>query len=166
MSVFLKKFLLIASLSLIFSFAGTTTTQAQAAPPNLGDQIKRQVNVGTDAAGLGKQDSRVVIAGVIKIILSIVGMTFTILMVYSGYSLLTAAGDESKVEKAKKTVTAAVIGLALTLGAYSLTSFLGKSAVQITNERPQAPENDKLHWQDLRDDLNEGLFEDTGPNVN
>jgi len=162
---FLKKFFLLTSLLCVLSFATVNITNAQADKPNLGQQITNQIDAGAEVSGLGRQDSRIAVAGVIQILLSIVGITFTILMVFSGYTLLTAAGDESKVEKAKKTVTAAVIGLTLTLGAYSLTTFLGKSAVEITNERPQAPVNDKLHWQDLRDDLNEGLFEDTSNNV-
>ncbi len=163
MSFFAKKLFFFVSLTCLFSCAYTTPIHAQT-PPDLKSQITRNINTGSNAAGIGKEDPRTIIAGVIKVLLSIVGITFTILIVYSGYTLLTAAGDESKVEKAKKTITAAVIGLSLTLGAYSLTSFIGRSAVHVTNEQPQDT-NDGLHWRELRDDVNNGLFEDTGNNV-
>lgn len=148
MSSFIKKFLFIVLISLFFSFFSISLSEAQT-PPNLGSQITGHLNAGTDVAGLGKADPRSVIAGTIKIMLSLVGIIFTGLLVYSGYTLLTAAGDESKVEKAKKTIAAAVIGITLTLGAYSITSFLGEGAVEITNEAPQDPENEGLHWRDL-----------------
>jgi hypothetical protein len=161
---FAKKFLLIVFLAGTLSFVFTDTSFAQAAP-NLRAQITGQIDAGTNVAGLGKADPREVIAGVIKVLLTLVGITFTTLIIYSGYTILTAAGDESKVEKAKKMITSAVIGLTITLGAYSLTYFLGKAAVQVTNEAPTEVQNDDLHWRNLRDNVDDGLFGDTGNNV-
>ena len=37
---------------------------------------------------------------------------------------MSARGDEGKVDKAQEIVKAAVIGLAITVGAYSITSFI------------------------------------------
>jgi len=164
MSSFEKKsfFAFFLALTLCFVFVDTSFAQT---PPNLGSQITGQLNAGTDVAGLGKADPREVIAGIIKVLLTLVGIIFTTLIIYSGYTILTSGGDESKVEKAKKTITAAVIGLTITLGAYSLTYFLGKAAVQITNEAPTEVQNDDLHWRDLRDNVDDGLFGDTGNNV-
>jgi Na+-driven multidrug efflux pump len=164
MSSFEKKSFFAFCIVLLLCFVFVDTSFAQT-PPNLGSQITGQLNAGTDVAGLGKADPREVIAGVIKALLTLVGIIFTTLIIYSGYTILTSGGDESKVEKAKKTITAAVIGLTITLGAYSLTYFLGKAAVQITNEAPTEVQNDDLHWRDLRDDVDDGLFGDTGNNV-
>lgn len=161
MSFFSKKLFLFISLTCLFSCAYASPVEAQT-PPDLRSQIGRNIESGSTAAGLGKEDPRTIIAGVIKVLLSIVGITFTALIIYSGYSLLTAAGDEGKVEKAKKTVTAAVIGLALTLGAYSLTTFIGKAALEVTNENAESAEPEGLHWRDVD---REGLFGDTGNNV-
>ncbi len=161
---FEKKSFFAFCLILTFCFVFVDTSFAQT-PPNLASQISGQLNAGTDIAGLGKADPREVIAGVIKVLLTLVGIVFTTLIIYSGYTLLSAAGDDGKVEKAKKTITAAVIGLTITLGAYSITYFLGKAAVQITNEAPTEVQNDDLHWRDLRDNVDDGLFGDTGNNV-
>lgn len=164
MSFLSKKLLLIFSLALTLSFSTPTTSWAETAPPNLRAQISGNVKAGSDVAGLGAADPRVLIARVIQIALSLVGITFTLLMVISGYNLLTAAGDESKVEKSKNIIKASVIGLAITLGAYSLTTFLAKSAVQITNEAPTAPVDDRLNFDQLKNDIHDGIF-DTSNNV-
>ena len=121
--------------------------------PNLRSQITGQVRAGNAVAGLGDAAPQALAARIIQIILSVVGITFTALIVFSGYNLLTAAGDESKVETAKKTIQACVIGLAITLGAYSLTTFLGKSAVQITTQDAQSPVDDRLDFDRLRNDI-------------
>jgi hypothetical protein len=45
-------------------------------------------------------------------------------MIYGGYNWMTAAGDEAKIDKAKATLKAAIIGLALILMSYALTKFV------------------------------------------
>jgi hypothetical protein len=37
---------------------------------------------------------------------------------------MTAAGEQEKIEKAKKIIRGAVIGLIITVGAYSITAFI------------------------------------------
>jgi len=76
-----------------------------------------------DKAGydISKTDPNPVIGAVIQTFLSILGIIFLILMIYSGYSWMTAHGDEQKVTKAKETITAAIIGLVIVIGAYAIT---------------------------------------------
>lgn len=61
---------------------------------------------------------------VIKAVLSLVGIIFTALMVYAGFLWMTARGDEGMVEKSKHVLSAAIIGLIITLGSYSITAFI------------------------------------------
>jgi len=53
-----------------------------------------------------------------------VGVIFTILMIYAGYTWMVARGDDSKIDKAKKVITASIIGLIITLAAYSISHFV------------------------------------------
>jgi hypothetical protein len=161
--MFLKRTKLTFLFLLVFGASFLYTTPSYAVV-DLKSQIDRNINAGTNVAGLGKSDPRTMVASVIKIFLSLVGITFTALIVLSGYNLLTAAGDEGKVEKAKKTVQACIIGLAITLGAYSLTTFLGKSAVEITTQDAQAPVDDRLDYDRLKNDIQDAI-NDSGPNV-
>ncbi len=64
------------------------------------------------------------IGTIIKGALSLVGTIFLILTVYAGYLWMTASGNEEQVTKAKDIVTQAIIGLAITLGAYAITTFV------------------------------------------
>jgi hypothetical protein len=56
--------------------------------------------------------------------LSLLGVVFLVLTVYGGITWMTAEGDETKVEKAKKTITQAVIGLVIVLAAYAISLFV------------------------------------------
>lgn len=64
------------------------------------------------------------IGTVVNAALSLIGVIFTALMVYAGFKWMTAQGEESKVDDAKKIITASIIGLIITLGAYSITNFV------------------------------------------
>jgi len=66
----------------------------------------------------------IIIGTVIKAALGLVGVIFLVLMVYAGYIWMIARGDEGKADKAKDTITAAIIGIIIVVGAYALTNFV------------------------------------------
>jgi len=45
-------------------------------------------------------------------------------MVYAGYLWMTARGESDQVDKAKKIIVQSIIGLVITVGAYSITAFV------------------------------------------
>jgi hypothetical protein len=92
------------------------------APDDLVDEIA--VGAGyTTGAGLG-DSLPVVIANIINLFLSILGVLFLVLLVYGGYLWLIARGDKDLVDKAKSTIKNAVIGLVIILLAYSISRFV------------------------------------------
>jgi amino acid permease len=56
--------------------------------------------------------------------LGLLGIIFVVLLVYAGIQWMTAEGDEVKVEKAKSTITRAIIGLGIIITAYAITYFI------------------------------------------
>jgi len=64
---------------------------------------------------------------VINASLSIIGVLLLIYMLYAGYNWMTAQGEEEKVEKAKDTLTRAIIGLIIVVGAYAIWNFIFNS---------------------------------------
>lgn len=60
----------------------------------------------------------------IRVALSLVGTIFLALTVYAGFLWMTASGNEEQVTKATDIIKMAVIGLAITLAAYSITAFV------------------------------------------
>jgi hypothetical protein len=111
---------------------------------SLKDQITNNIDAGTNSSGLGRKDIRATVASFIKIALSTIGIIFTTLTVISGYNILTAGGDESKIEKAKKTIQACVIGLLITMSAYSITSFVTKSSLDAVNGTVEQSQDTRL----------------------
>jgi len=65
-----------------------------------------------------------IIGTVIGVGLSLIGIIFLVLMIYAGYNWLTAQGEEEKVAKAKSTITQAVIGIIIVVGAYAVWTFV------------------------------------------
>jgi amino acid transporter len=64
------------------------------------------------------------IGGLINVFLSVLGIIFIVLVVYSGYLWMTAGGEAMKVDKAKKLLGQAVIGLIIVVAAYAITAFV------------------------------------------
>lgn len=60
----------------------------------------------------------------LNILFSLIGIILVGLIIYSGIVWMTARGNESKVEKAKDTLTEAIIGLLFIIGGYALTRFI------------------------------------------
>ena len=85
-------------------------------------------------------DPRSVIATIIKGLLGFVGTLFFVYTIYAGFVIMTAAGDQTKVDKGKSTLTTGVIGIVLILMAYALTIV----ATQIILRANQAGERDPL----------------------
>lgn len=65
------------------------------------------------------------VSTIIKALLATVGTIFFGLTIYAGILWMTAAGNDEKIEKAKNIIQAAIIGLAITMSAYAITSFVG-----------------------------------------
>ena len=61
--------------------------------------------------------------------LSILAIIFIILIILGGYSWLTAAGNEQKVEKARNTMTRAIIGLLIILCSWAIWIFVLSSGI-------------------------------------
>ncbi|MFB6225847.1 MAG: hypothetical protein ABEJ02_00680 [Candidatus Paceibacteria bacterium] len=63
------------------------------------------------------------IGQIIKAAMSFIGIIFTVLMVYGGFLWMTARGNEDQVDKAQRIITAAVIGLIIAVGAFSISDY-------------------------------------------
>jgi len=64
------------------------------------------------------------VGSIVNVLFSILGIIFTVLMLYGGYNWMIAAGDNAKVETAKDTIKRAVIGLIIVAGAYAIGQFV------------------------------------------
>jgi len=72
-------------------------------------------------------------AVVSDILLPIGGVVAVIAIIYSGFKLVTARGNETKLEEAKRAFLYTTIGVAILLGAWTIAKVIEKTITQITN---------------------------------
>ena len=67
---------------------------------------------GTDPLG-GNEDVLGLAQRVIRLAILLAALVCVVILIAAGYSYITAAGDEQKIEKAGKTLTYAIVGLVI-----------------------------------------------------
>jgi hypothetical protein len=82
---------------------------------------------------LGKKDPREIAANVINIILGFLGIIAVVLILAGGFKWMIAAGNQDKVDEAKKLMTAGVIGLIIILAAFGIARFVINALVTATS---------------------------------
>ena len=82
--------------------------------------------------GLGNADARTTAAAIIRGALGLLGIVTTCIIMYAGFKWMTAGGNEDDVATAKKTLTAAVIGLIIIMSAYAISTFVISSLYKST----------------------------------
>lgn len=83
--------------------------------------------LGLDNAGkigLGQADLKDTINSVVGVLLGFLGILAVLLIMYGGFMWMTAAGDETKVEKAKHIIMSGIIGIVIILAAYAIAQFV------------------------------------------
>jgi hypothetical protein len=65
------------------------------------------------------------INAVAKLIVPLFVLTFLAMLLFGAFTYLTAQGDDSKIEKAKKIIVTAIIGFTLAVLAPSIANFVG-----------------------------------------
>ncbi|OGF25679.1 hypothetical protein A2303_06790 [Candidatus Falkowbacteria bacterium RIFOXYB2_FULL_47_14] len=104
----------------IFSFCLTAHAQSDADNMLWGNY---ETNVQA-ATGLGNTDPRQMAAQVVNIMLGFLGIIAVVIILLGGFKWMTAAGDEAKVDEAKKLIGAGVIGLVVILAAFGVAQFV------------------------------------------
>lgn len=101
-------------------------------------EFDRQLGAFAGEEGAGydaPQDPRLVVAGIIRVFLTIIGILFVSYTVYAGFLIMTASGEEEKVAKGKKTLVRAVIGVGIVMLAYAITIFVTESLRRATGDQ-------------------------------
>ncbi|MFW0862137.1 MAG: Ig-like domain-containing protein [Candidatus Komeilibacteria bacterium] len=74
--------------------------------------------------GLGDTDLKQIIVNIIQIALGFIGLIAVIFILYAGFVWMTAGGAADKVDKAKKILIRAAIGLVIVLSSYAIATFI------------------------------------------
>ncbi len=73
---------------------------------------------------LGNEELTTTIGKLISALLSVLGVIFLLLIVWAGFTWMTAQGDPKKVDKAKDILITSVVGLIILLSAYAISTFV------------------------------------------
>jgi len=121
MKKYFKKIIILISLTAILALPYIVLAESQSTV-----NLKQVGEKGDTPPWSGATDTS--LAGIVSIViqafLGLLGVLFLTYLLYAGYHWMTAQGDEKKVDKAKDTITRAVIGLIVTVGAYAITYFV------------------------------------------
>ncbi len=122
----MKRIILISFSFLIIGFFSAFTVEAAGLlQQNVAGEITNNTGMIQREAGYSSNVTIGVVVGtIIKAFLGLLGLIFVILMIIAGFNWMTAGGDEDKINKAKDTIRAAVIGLIIVVAAYAITYFV------------------------------------------
>jgi len=99
--------------------------------------------------GMAGTDIRVIIANIIRVALSLLGIIAVSLVIYGGYLYMTAGGNEEQVASAKNVLKNAVIGLIIILSSYAIVSFVITRLAEATVSYPTHCYNNVLDEDEI-----------------
>ena len=79
--------------------------------------------VGTELT-LGSKDIRTTVGSIINAGLGFLGVVAVVIILIGGFKYMTSGGSDENTSKARKYIIAGIIGLAIILSAYAVTSFV------------------------------------------
>lgn len=82
---------------------------------------------------LGNKDLRSTIASIVNVALSLLGIVALVIVLYGGFKWMTAGGNDEQVGEARKIIISGVIGLAIILSSYAISSFVITKLGQATD---------------------------------
>lgn len=109
--------------------APTASTPTTAAPAEETTTTAATLDNPLKAQG---DDPVAIIGNIIRAMLGVVGAVTLLMFLYGGFMLIFSAGEQEKLEKGRKTLIWAIIGLAIVLSSYSILSYVFKILVGST----------------------------------
>ncbi|KKR20471.1 MAG: hypothetical protein UT48_C0017G0013 [Parcubacteria group bacterium GW2011_GWE2_39_37] len=96
-----------------------------------GDTTRQNIetNLGLGNGNKGPQE---IAASIINVALGFLGIIAVVLILIAGFQWMTAGGDTGKVDSAKKTLGAALIGLVIILAAWGIANYVLKNLINAT----------------------------------
>lgn len=93
------------------------------------NRMKNIANQGGYATDRENASAPRIVGLIINALLSITGIIFIILTVFAGFNWMTSEGNEEKIKKSKDTLKASIIGLIVTLSAWTIWNFIFQNLI-------------------------------------
>jgi len=120
---FMKKYILIFILvvSIVSLCSLVLTVNAQSSVRDLLSNRYSDLKGEVTGSSLSSTPIQYVVVDIVRRVLMFLGLVTVIIIIYAGYLWLTAGGNADQVNKAKKYLINAVIGVVIVLGAFVFT---------------------------------------------
>ncbi|MEI7512570.1 MAG: pilin [Candidatus Uhrbacteria bacterium] len=89
---------------------------------------------GAGGISLGGGDVRTTAARIINVALGFLGIIAVVIVLIGGFKYMVSGGNEEKTSEAKNMIVAGIIGLAIILSAWAITTFVVSSLLTATTE--------------------------------
>ena len=89
-------------------------------------------NVGQNAGIASTTPLPLIIGRIVNVVLGFLGVVFLVLLLYAGFTWMTAQGDDKKVATARNIITQAIIGLIVIVAGFAISNFVLGSLVNVT----------------------------------
>ncbi|MDO8435285.1 MAG: hypothetical protein Q7S89_01225 [bacterium] len=86
--------------------------------------------LGATGVSIEGKNPEAIVIPIINSLLGLSGIFFIVLMLWGGFTWMSSQGEEEKVEKAKKILVAATVGLVITLAAASIWAFISTKIIE------------------------------------
>lgn len=90
------------------------------------------VSAVEDSISLGSGDVRSTAGRIINVALGFLGIIAVVIVLLGGFKYMISGGNEEKTSEAKKLIVSGIIGLAIILSAWAITSFVITNLVNAT----------------------------------
>lgn len=121
-----------------FAMALGTTLALSAPMAALAQRGLNTADLGVDAVqssiSLSGGDVRQTAGRIINVALGFLGIIAVVIVLLGGFKYMVSGGSEEKTSEAKKLIVSGIIGLAIILSAWAITSFVITNLVQATRE--------------------------------
>lgn len=114
------------------------------------------------ASTLPTDNIAVIIARVIRVALTLVGIVFVCLIIYAGFLYLLARGESEQIAKAKRIFQQSIIGVFIIFSAYSITTFILNRLLDATLSGSSSSSAD-VYSEPLSGALGGGILDDHYP---
>lgn len=129
-------FIVVFLIAIVFLFVKTNFSLAQTF-------VETNAPINQDTFGLqgieqniaiSSEDIRLIIARIIRAFLGLLGIIALVMILYAGYTIMTAGGNDEKLGQGKKILMNTVIGLAIIMSAFIIVSFVINALMDATGE--------------------------------
>lgn len=126
----------------LVGFAATAAIVAATALPTVsfaqttlnGNDLGLNAIGGDGGIKLGGGDVRTTAARIINVALGFLGIIAVVIVLIGGFKYMVSGGNEEKTSEAKNMIVAGIIGLAIILSAWAITTFVISSLLSATQE--------------------------------